>query len=66
MSEQNKGMKPPGGRPGGGGFGGGPGGGPGMRMPAEKAKDFKGTLRRLTRYCVCDGGCQHHIQYFQP
>ncbi|KAI7264844.1 hypothetical protein KC345_g8695 [Hortaea werneckii] len=49
MSEQNKGMKPPGGRPGGGGFGGGPGG-PGMRLPAEKAKDFKGTLRRLIRY----------------
>lgn len=49
MSEQNKDMKPPR-RPGGGfGPGGGPGG-PGMRMPAEKAKDFKGTLRRLTRY----------------
>lgn len=49
MSEQNKDMKPP--RRSGGGFGpgGGPGG-PGMRMPAEKAKDFKGTLRRLTRY----------------
>lgn len=29
---------------------GGPGGGPGMRMPVEKAKDFKGTLRRLIRY----------------
>ncbi|MEK5257286.1 ABC transporter ATP-binding protein [Paenibacillus sp. FSL F4-0125] len=28
----------------------GPGGGPGMRMPAEKAKDFKGTLRRLIKY----------------
>ncbi|WP_410512703.1 ABC transporter ATP-binding protein [Paenibacillus sp. BR2-3] len=28
----------------------GPGGGPGMMMPAEKAKDFKGTLRRLIRY----------------
>lgn len=49
MSEQNKAAKPPqGGRH--GGFGGGPGGGPGMRMPAEKAKDFKGTLRRLVRY----------------
>ncbi|NOU83628.1 ATP-binding cassette domain-containing protein [Paenibacillus sp. LMG 31459] len=49
MSEQNRDMKPP--RRSGGGFGpgGGPGG-PGMRMPAEKAKDFKGTLRRLTRY----------------
>ncbi len=38
------------------GFGGprpghGPGpGGPGMGMPVEKAKDFKGTLRRLIRY----------------
>lgn len=30
---------------------GGPGhGGPGMRMPAEKAKDFKGTLKRLIHY----------------
>ncbi|MGZ7442512.1 ABC transporter ATP-binding protein [Paenibacillus sp. TH7-28] len=28
---------------------GGPGG-PGMSMPAEKAKDFKGTLKRLIRY----------------
>ncbi|GGF97602.1 hypothetical protein GCM10010912_47910 [Paenibacillus albidus] len=28
---------------------GGPGG-PGMMLPAEKAKDFKGTLRRLIRY----------------
>ncbi|WP_019635492.1 ABC transporter ATP-binding protein [Paenibacillus fonticola] len=36
-----------------GGFGpgGGPGhGAPGMRMPAEKAKDFKGTLKRLMSY----------------
>ena len=49
MSENNKAMKPPARRPGGGGFGGGPGG-PGMRLPAEKAKDFKGTLRRLIRY----------------
>jgi len=29
---------------------GGPGGGPGMSMPVEKAKDFKGTLRRLIKY----------------
>ncbi|MGP0584594.1 ABC transporter ATP-binding protein [Paenibacillus timonensis] len=31
---------------------GGPGGhgGPGMGMPVEKAKDFKGTLKRLIRY----------------
>lgn len=31
---------------------GGPGGpgGPGMSMPVEKAKDFKGTLKRLIRY----------------
>jgi ATP-binding cassette subfamily B protein len=49
MSEQNKNMKPPQRSGGGFGPGGGPGG-PGMRMPAEKAKDFKGTLRRLTRY----------------
>ncbi|MEY8739443.1 ABC transporter ATP-binding protein [Bacillales bacterium AN1005] len=27
-----------------------PGGGMGMRPPVEKAKDFKGTLRRLVRY----------------
>lgn len=47
MSEQNKGMKPPARRH--GGFGPGPGG-PGMGMPPEKAKDFKGTLRRLVRY----------------
>ena len=26
------------------------GGGPFMRMPAEKAKDFKGTIRRLMKY----------------
>lgn len=44
MSE-NKEMKRPPRRH--GGFGGG---GPGMSMPAEKAKDFKGTLRRLIRY----------------
>ncbi|MEK3718083.1 ABC transporter ATP-binding protein [Paenibacillus sp. FSL R7-0333] len=47
MSEQNKAMKPPARRH--GGFGPGPGG-PGMGMPPEKAKDFKGTLRRLIRY----------------
>ncbi|MEK3880513.1 ABC transporter ATP-binding protein [Paenibacillus sp. FSL H8-0122] len=47
MSEQNKAMKPPARRH--GGFGPGPGG-PGMGMPPEKAKDFKGTLRRLVRY----------------
>ncbi|NBD26836.1 ABC transporter ATP-binding protein [Paenibacillus glycinis] len=60
MSEQQKG--PTGGGPGGpgqrpsgpapGNFGFGPGrGGPGaMGMPVQKAKDFKGTLRRLTGY----------------
>ena len=33
------------------GFGGPGGGGPGhMGMPAEKAKDFKGTLQRLLKY----------------
>ncbi|WP_151733649.1 ABC transporter ATP-binding protein [Paenibacillus tengchongensis] len=47
MSETNNSVKRPPRRP--GGFGHGPGG-PGMRMPAEKAKDFKGTLRRLIRY----------------
>lgn len=34
-----------GGRP----MGGGPGG-PGMGMPVQKARDFKGTIRRLTEY----------------
>lgn len=47
MSEQNQQTKPPGG-PRGGGMGPGPGGP--VRLPAEKAKDFKGTLRRLIRY----------------
>lgn len=43
MSENKKG----GGRP----RGGGPFGGPhGPGMPVQKAKDFKGTFRRLTRY----------------
>ncbi len=36
------------------GFGGGPGRGPGagpaMAMPVQKAKDFKGTFKRLLRY----------------
>ncbi|WP_150270200.1 ABC transporter ATP-binding protein [Paenibacillus tepidiphilus] len=49
MSETNNSFKRPPRRPGGFGPGHGPGG-PGMRMPAEKAKDFKGTLRRLIRY----------------
>lgn len=47
MSEANKGTqmpKPP------RGHGGGPGGPPGMSMLMEKAKDFKGTLKRLIRY----------------
>ncbi|OBZ08486.1 ABC transporter [Bacillus sp. FJAT-27264] len=48
MSEKNSQMKLPGGGRGRGP--GGPGGGPGMMLPAEKAKDFKGTLRRLIRY----------------
>ncbi|WP_042202432.1 ABC transporter ATP-binding protein [Paenibacillus camerounensis] len=46
MSERNQQVKPPARR---GGFGPGPGG-PGMGMPPEKAKDFKGTLRRLITY----------------
>ncbi|WP_339157888.1 ABC transporter ATP-binding protein [Paenibacillus sp. FSL W8-0186] len=37
-------------RPGGFGGGRGHGGPPGMGVPAEKAKDFKGTLRRLITY----------------
>lgn len=41
MSENNKSQ-----RPAGRGFGGGPG----FAMPVQKAKDFKGTLRRLMRY----------------
>ncbi|MEK4061265.1 MULTISPECIES: ABC transporter ATP-binding protein [Paenibacillus] len=47
MSEANKGTKMP--KPP-RGHGGGPGGPPGMSMPVEKAKDFKGTLKRLIRY----------------
>lgn len=46
------GSSPPAGGPPRGGFGG-PGRGPGgphMGMPVQKAKDFKGTLRRLLRY----------------
>lgn len=38
-----------------GGMGGGPGGGPGgprMGMPVQKAKDFKGTLKRLIGYLM--------------
>lgn len=45
MSEQNRAPKPPRGPKGPGGHGG-----PGMGMPVEKAKDFKGTLRRLIKY----------------
>ena len=46
MSEQNKGARAPRRGP----FGGhGPGGPRGM-MPGEKAKDFKGTFRKLVRY----------------
>ncbi|MHA6534589.1 ABC transporter ATP-binding protein [Paenibacillus sp. BAC0078] len=49
MSEQNSASKTAPRRH--GGFGGGRGpGGPGMGLPPEKAKDFKGTLRRLIRY----------------
>lgn len=33
-----------------GGPGGGPGHGPGMLMPGEKAKDFKGTFRKLLQF----------------
>ncbi|KPV58587.1 ABC transporter [Paenibacillus sp. A3] len=44
MSEQRKAPGPGGGGP----FGRGPG----MGMPVQKAKDFKGTLKRLTRYLL--------------
>lgn len=46
MSEPNKGQRP-------GGPGGGPrhpGGFPGQGMPVQKAKDFKGSLKRLLGY----------------
>lgn len=48
---QNRSARKPGGfgGPGGGRGHGGPGG-PGMGAPAEKAKDFKGTLKRLITY----------------
>ncbi len=44
MSERTERKAPKSGMP------GPPGGGMGMRPPVEKAKDFKGTLRRLVRY----------------
>ncbi|MGJ7918962.1 ABC transporter ATP-binding protein [Neobacillus sp. LXY-4] len=44
MSEKNNKQRP------GGGFGFGPGGRGHMGMPVQKAKDFKGTLRRLIGY----------------
>ncbi|UQZ37478.1 ABC transporter [Paenibacillus sp. PK3_47] len=43
MNKTNRMPKPPRGHR-------GPGGPPGMSMPVQKAKDFKGTLRRLIRY----------------
>lgn len=47
MHERRRGRRPMGPPP--GGFRGGPG--PmGMGMPAEKAKDFKGTLKRVLKY----------------
>lgn len=51
MSNDNKSSQPVR-RPMGGGMGRGPGGGPGggMSMPVVKAKDFKGTLKRLVGY----------------
>lgn len=47
MSQEHKERKRGFGGP--GGKHGGPGG-PGMAMPVEKAKDFKGTLKRLVQY----------------
>jgi ATP-binding cassette, subfamily B, multidrug efflux pump len=47
MSTETKIQKPAGGRPG-GLHGGGPGGA--LGMPVQKAKDFKGTLKRLLGY----------------
>ncbi|QHT63560.1 ABC transporter ATP-binding protein [Paenibacillus lycopersici] len=44
------GQRPGGPPPGGFGFGPGRGGPGGMGMPVQKAKDFKGTLRRLIGY----------------
>lgn len=46
QKQRKRGFGGPGGRHGGPG---GPGG-PGMAMPVEKAKDFKGTLKRLIQY----------------
>lgn len=46
----NRRQQGPGMRPGGGGHGGGGPGGPGRFLPGEKAKDFKGTLKRLIQY----------------
>jgi len=45
MNEKNKTQKPS------MGFGHARGFGHGGRMPAEKAKDFRGTFRRLLKYC---------------
>ncbi|KAF5089502.1 putative ABC transporter ATP-binding protein [anaerobic digester metagenome] len=49
MSDQNNLKTPKRGPMGGGGMGRGPGGPAGM-MPGEKAKDFKGSLKKLARY----------------
>ncbi|GER89467.1 hypothetical protein KDW_36290 [Dictyobacter vulcani] len=48
---QERGVRRP---PAGGGMGMGPGGRPGMGMgmPVEKAKDFKGTIKRLAGYLM--------------
>ncbi|MBT2291252.1 ABC transporter ATP-binding protein [Paenibacillus albidus] len=50
MSDNNRKYKRPDTAPRHRGPGPGGPGGPGMMLPAEKAKDFKGTLRRLIRY----------------
>ncbi len=50
MAENNKRPDTQGGPGGGRGPGGGMGPGPGGMMPGEKAKDFKGTIKKLINY----------------
>ncbi|HNZ13804.1 MAG TPA: ABC transporter ATP-binding protein [Anaerolineaceae bacterium] len=48
MTTPNRPQQPPRGGP--GGHGGPMGGGPRMMMPGEKARDFKGTMRKLLQF----------------